>query len=92
MIIGAMTMSQLANTLTAPAGRPVIDKTGVEGRYFCAVTFSPLAAQPGSDVADITPLDIFAAVQQQLRLKLEPTKAPREILVVDRAERIPREN
>jgi len=92
MIIGAMTMSQLANTLAPAAGRPVVDKTGLEGRYFCAVTFSPLAAQANSNVADVAPLDIFAAVEQQLGLKLEPAKALREILVVDHAERIPSEN
>jgi uncharacterized protein (TIGR03435 family) len=92
MIIGAMTMSQLAKTLTPPAGRPVVDKTGLEGRYFCAVTFSPLAAQVNGNAADVAPLDIFAAVQQQLGLKLEPKKEPLEVLVVDRAERTPREN
>jgi uncharacterized protein (TIGR03435 family) len=92
MIIGAMTMPQLAHSLTPAAGRPVVDKTGLEGRYFCAVTFSPLAAQANSNMADVAPLDLFAAVQQQLGLRLEPTKAPREILVVDHAERIPSEN
>ncbi len=92
MIIGPMTMSQLANTLTPPAGRPVIDKTGLAERYFCAVTFSPLAAQTNSNATEAAPLDIFAAVQEQLGLKLEPAKAVREILVVDHAERIPREN
>ena len=92
MIIGPMTISGLAKTLTPAAGRPVIDKTGLEGRYFCAVTFSPLKAQTNSNVTEVAPLDIFAAVQQQLGLKLEPAKALREILVVDHAERIPREN
>jgi uncharacterized protein (TIGR03435 family) len=77
MIIGPTTMSRLANTLTPAAGRPVIDKTGLEGRYFCAVTFSPLAAQTNSNVTELAPLDIFAAVQEQLGLKLEPAKAIR---------------
>ena len=92
MIIGPMTMSQLANTLTPATGRPVIDKTGLPERYFCAVAFSPLAAQTNSNATEPAPLDIFAAVQEQLGLKLEPAKAVREILVVDHAERIPREN
>ena len=64
MIIGPMTISGLAKTLTPAAGRPVIDKTGLEGRYFCAVTFSPLKAQTNSNVTEVAPLDIFAAVQQ----------------------------
>jgi uncharacterized protein (TIGR03435 family) len=92
MIIGPMTMSQLANTLTPAAGRPVLNKTGLDGRYFCAVTFSPLTAQANGSAADASPLDIFAAVQQQLGLKLEPKKETLEVLVVDHAERIPREN
>lgn len=92
MIVGPMTMSQLANSLTPATGRPVVDKTGLQGRYFCAVTFSPLAAQTNSNVTDVAPLDIFAAVEQQLGLKLESAKATREILVVDHAERMPREN
>jgi uncharacterized protein (TIGR03435 family) len=88
MIIGPMTMSQLAHALTSAAGRPVLNKTGLEGRYFCAVTFSPLAAY----AADAGAVDIFAAVQQQLGLKLEGKKEPLEFLVVDHAVRIPREN
>jgi uncharacterized protein (TIGR03435 family) len=87
MIIGPMTMSQLANTLTPVADRPVVDKTGLEGRYFCAVTFSPLAAQ-----ADAGSVDIFAALQEQLGLKLEPKREPLNILIVDHAERTPSDN
>jgi uncharacterized protein (TIGR03435 family) len=92
MIIGAMTMSQLADTLTPAAGRPVVDKTGLEGRYFCAVTFSPLAAQPNGNEADTGSPDIFAAVQQQLGLRLEPKKESLQFLVIDHAERVPLEN
>jgi len=91
MIIGPMTMSQLANNLTSAAGRPVLDKTGLEGRYFCAVAFSPLAAR-ATGTADADALDIFAAVQQQLGLRLEAKKEPIEFLIVDRAERVPHEN
>jgi uncharacterized protein (TIGR03435 family) len=80
-------MSQLANTLTPVADRPVVDKTGLEGRYFCAVTFSPLAAQ-----ADAGSVDIFAALQEQLGLKLEPKREPLNILIVDHAERTPSDN
>lgn len=92
MIIGAMTMSQLASNLTPAAGRPVVDKTGLEGPYFCAVTFSPLSAQANGNGTDVGSLDIFAAVQQQLGLQLEPKKEPLEFLIVDHAERTPLEN
>jgi uncharacterized protein (TIGR03435 family) len=88
MIIGGMTMAGLAGALTPAAGRPVLDRTGLEGRYYCAVTFSPLAAADAGD----GPLDIFAAVQRQLGLKLEPKKAALDFLVVEHVERVPREN
>jgi uncharacterized protein (TIGR03435 family) len=92
-IVGTGTMPQLANMLTRSAGRPVLDKTGLEGRFAYALTFSPLAAQPASDSgAELGPLDLFAAVQQQLGLKLEPKKDTIEILIVDHAERVPSEN
>jgi uncharacterized protein (TIGR03435 family) len=93
MVIGTGTMAQLANMLTSSAGRPVLDKTGLEGRYGYALTFSPLAAQASADSpSDSGPLDLFAAVQQQLGLKLEPKKDTIEILIVDHAERVPSEN
>jgi uncharacterized protein (TIGR03435 family) len=92
LIIGAMTMSQLAAQMTPAAGRPVVNKTGLEGRYFCAVSFSPLSAEATGSGTDPRPLDIFAAVQQQLGLKLEPNKGPLEVLTVDHAERVPTEN
>jgi len=60
MIVGPMTMVQLAGSLANHAGRHVLDKTGLEGRYFCAVAFSRFNTQQN----DTGALDIFAAVQQ----------------------------
>jgi len=56
------------------------------------VAFSPLTTESNGKTSDSDPLDIFQAVQRQLGLKLEPAKAPLDILVVDRAERVPTEN
>jgi len=92
MIMGPMTMIQLAGSLTSATGRPVMNKTGLDGTYFCAVAFSPLTTESNGKTSDSDPLDIFQAVQRQLGLKLEPAKAPLDILVVDRAERVPTEN
>jgi uncharacterized protein (TIGR03435 family) len=92
MIIGPMTMTDLAGHLTSTTGRLVLNKTGLEGRYFCAVTYTPLTTQANEVATGSGALDIFAAIQLQLGLKLESSKEPVDILVVDRAERVPTEN
>ncbi len=93
MIIGPMTMSQLAVRITPDAGRPVLDKTGLGAtRYFCAATYSSLSAQQADSAPESASPDIFKALDQQLGLKLEPAKEPLEILIVDHAERVPSEN
>jgi uncharacterized protein (TIGR03435 family) len=75
------TMQQLALMLSGTAGRPVVDKTGLPEKYAFHLDWNPANA-PDSD----TP-SIFTAVQQQLGLRLEPQKAPFEILVIDSADR-----
>ena len=74
-------MWQLANRLTRFVGRTVVDRTGLEGYYDWQLLFSP----PGS--ADQTGGSIFTALQEQMGLKLESTRAPVEVWVVDRVER-----
>ena len=92
MIIGPMTMSGLAGQLTSTVRRPVLDKTGLSARYFCAVAFTPLTTQSNEVATGAGALDIFAAIQQQLGLKLEPNKEPIDVLIVDHVERVPTEN
>ncbi len=92
MIIGAGTMSQLADLMTRTAGRPVLDKTGLAGRYGYAMTFSPITTQLPDNTPDPGALDFFAAVKQQLGLRLEAKRETLDILIVDHAERIPAEN
>jgi uncharacterized protein (TIGR03435 family) len=92
MIIGPMTMEGLAGHLTSVTGRLVLNKTKLEGRYFCAVTFTPLTTQVNEIATGPGALDIFAAIQLQLGLKMESAKEPVDILVVDRADRVPTEN
>ena len=91
MIVGSGTMPQLAKMISGSAGRPVLDKTGLNGRYNYILSFTPLSAQAAESVSD-SPPDLFTAVQQQLGLKLESKKEPIEILVIDHAERAPAGN
>ena len=75
--------------------RPVVDQTGLSGRYDFQLKFTPDAAQmlqfgpnaPPPPSGPDAPPDLFAAVQQQLGLKLESTKAQVDVLVIDKAEK-----
>jgi uncharacterized protein (TIGR03435 family) len=82
---------QLSNQL----GHPVVDRTGLTGKYDFNVEFAPVP-YPGMPAALFTPgdptLDLGAAVQQQLGLRLEKGKAPLDVIVVDKAEKVPTEN
>ncbi len=70
--------------------RVVVDQTGLRGNY--DFVLNGISAEPSAlPGARQTPPDeftvsIFTALQQQLGLKLVPTKAPVEVLVVDRVE------
>jgi uncharacterized protein (TIGR03435 family) len=67
--------------------RPVVDRTGLEGRYAFTLTFArPSLAGPADDRPSL-----FTALQQQLGLKLEPTVIEAPVLVIDHIER-PTEN
>jgi uncharacterized protein (TIGR03435 family) len=94
------TMADLARLMqSAVLDKPVIDQTGLSGRYDFTLKWTPdefqfagLGVRPPAptDSADAPP-DLFTAMQQQLGLKLEPTKAPAEVLVIDHVEK-PSEN
>lgn len=93
-----LSMSDFASALSNQMGRPVLDKTGLSGDYAFKLEWTRDQAQqiPGLP-ADADPApdssgpSIFAALQEQLGLKLESQKAPIDLLVVDHAER-PSEN
>ena len=86
------TMPDLATRMTGFAGRPIIDRTGLQGRYAVVLIFMRPDATAAETSAPDAPPDFFTAVQQQLGLKLEPKKEPVEVLVVDHADRLPTDN
>jgi uncharacterized protein (TIGR03435 family) len=86
------TMGNLVSLLQrAILDRPVVDKTGLSGRYDFDLEWAPDETQFGGDIppatAAATSPPLFEAIQQELGLKLEATKGPVDALVVDRAER-----
>jgi uncharacterized protein (TIGR03435 family) len=113
------TLADLANNLGNQVNRPVVDKTGLPGKYDFNLEFAfepgsggpaglpslplpppgavgggPAGPPPGqadSQTADSAP-NIFTAVREQLGLKLDPKKAPLDILVIDQVNKTPTEN
>jgi uncharacterized protein (TIGR03435 family) len=74
-----MTGADLGAALSFFLNAPVIDQTGLTGRYDVDLDWSP-------DMSDTTGPSIFTAVQEQLGLKLEPTKGPVDVVVIDHVE------
>ena len=76
-------------------GRPVLDRTGLTGHYDFKLQFTPfpMGAAPEDVVTSSgsTSPYIFAALEEQLGLKLEPARGPVETIVIDHIER-PSEN
>lgn len=81
VIASAGTMPRLAEQLSFPAGRPVIDKTGLDGMFAFKLEFNP-SATAESDLPSLP-----TALQAQLGLRLESQKAPVGILLIDSAAR-----
>jgi len=82
---GVTTMQQLAQSLSRDTDRPVVDRTGIEGGQMFELEWSG----DGPNQSDAPSL--FTAVQEQLGLKLDATRAVLEVLVIDNVQR-PTEN
>ncbi|SPE41398.1 conserved hypothetical protein [Candidatus Sulfopaludibacter sp. SbA3] len=82
-------MATLARQLTNQLGKPVTDATTLKGTY--DVTLSWAADSAVTTASDPAP-DLFAALEQQLGLRLEASKTTIEVVVVDHVEKVPTEN
>ncbi len=83
---GGYPMSEFQRFLTRQTQRVVLDRTGLAGAWDFELTFAP------DDVAAAVSTDrdapsLFTALVEQLGLKLDATRGPAEVLVVDRIER-----
>lgn len=75
--------------------RPVVDKTGLTGKFDFTLEFRPggqLSAAPGGGAAQLPPevearADFFTAIQEQLGLKVENTRTPVEVYVIDKVQK-----
>ena len=90
-------MSQLLSNFPA-IGRPVIDRTGLTGRYTFSANLmdTPAGAPPGDikKAADGDPMasPVFSNLSSQLGLRLESIKAPIDMIVIDHVAKTPTEN
>ena len=75
--------------------RPVVDQTGLTGRFDFTLNWTPDDSQfggmgakipPPTDSADAPP-NLYTAIQEQIGLKLEATKAPADVMVIDHVEK-----
>lgn len=95
------TMENFAGQLANQVGRPVVDKTGLAGEYDIELEWTPdpgrsgpFGQPPPGDApppVDANGPTIYTAVQEKLGLKLEATKAPVKMIVIDWIEK-PSEN
>jgi uncharacterized protein (TIGR03435 family) len=91
LVAGAMPMSQLASNLSGQVQRIVADRTGLSGAWDFEISFAPerpVNPPPGVEFppADPNAPSLFTAMQEQLGLRLQSTKGPVEVLVVERIE------
>jgi uncharacterized protein (TIGR03435 family) len=64
--------------------KPVVDQTGLAGKFDFFLRWTSEEAQVSDPNA---PPGLFTAIQEQLGLKLEPVKAPADVLVIDQVEK-----
>ena len=83
-----MLTESLANrTPITGIDRIVLDRTGLTGRYDYELRWTPVGrgGGPAPVATDPDRPSLFTALQEQLGLKLEPQRAPVEVLVIDAA-------
>lgn len=83
-------MEHFAGALTSQIRQPILNDTGLTGKYDFVLSWSTAAMRPNAP-ADSGP-SIFAAIQEQVGLRLESKKIPVDTVIVEHIERTPSEN
>jgi len=83
------TMDDFAKNLSGRLDRPVVDQTGLEGAWEFELDYLTDGAENAA--AEALPT-IYTAMQDQLGLKLNPTKGAVRMVVVDHIDKVPAEN
>jgi uncharacterized protein (TIGR03435 family) len=89
--VGNASMADLATFMQRYAmDRPVVDKTGIPGKYDLSLVWTPDDKVASTDDPNAPP-GLFTAIQEQLGLKLEATRAQVDVFIIDHVEQ-PSEN
>jgi uncharacterized protein (TIGR03435 family) len=80
-------MPMFAAQLAPVVGRTVLDRTGLPGEYDYKLEWTPHTGQSSGSGGDPDRPSVFTAIQEQLGLRLESTKGPVEIVVIDHVEK-----
>jgi len=88
---GITTVAQLAKMLQYTVGRPVLDKTGLDGRFDVLLDFDTYSSRGQTPPPDYDKPSLVTALREQLGLRLEPRKATFPMLAVETVQR-PTEN
>jgi uncharacterized protein (TIGR03435 family) len=89
---GGFPLAAFANSLSGQVGRFVVDRTELPGLWDFTLTFAAEPRGPLPPGVEAPPVDpnapsLFTAIQEQLGLKLEATRGPVDVLVVDSVDR-----
>jgi uncharacterized protein (TIGR03435 family) len=87
-----VSMALVASLLSRLEHQIVVDRTGIEGEYRIALKWAPGSGTTDAATDDSAGPSLFAAVQEQLGLRLEARKGPLDSIVIDHVEKIPAEN
>jgi uncharacterized protein (TIGR03435 family) len=88
--VRAVPVSQLINPLTRIFQMPVVDKTGLTGRYDVALNIGKFLPQNGEKMDPLSMIQ--TGLQEELGLKLEPKKLALDLLIIDHAAKAPTGN
>jgi len=100
VVIQRTPLSQLVDVLSNILRAPVLDETGLKGKYDVTLNVAQYLPEigegrgaSGGGRAPIDPIPIImTGLQEELGLKLESRKMPLDLLIVDHAEKVPTEN
>src|SRR4051812_23608072 len=87
IISGGNTIANLARMIPPAVGRPIVDRPGFQGYFKMTSRFQRPPARTAGEPDPNAPPSVFTAVQEQLGLRLEPSKSQNQILVIDHIER-----